>query len=207
MATFTVFSADDSGPGSLRQAVADPNARPGADEIAFDAAIFDAGEEDLIRLTTGRIEITDDLSIRGGPAGVTITGDANGGDVTLPGGITDVAASLAGEDRLDDNSRVLSSTANVTLAGLTLTGGRSTERFESGGAAVLALGDVSLSGVTVAGNSIDGGSKRLMPKGGGINTSGDLTLTDSTVSGNSVNGGYGADGMECAPAAGRIGRA
>ncbi len=35
-ATFTVTNTDDSGPGSLRQAIDDANANPGADTIAFD---------------------------------------------------------------------------------------------------------------------------------------------------------------------------
>ncbi|HUF08750.1 MAG TPA: hypothetical protein VMO47_05475, partial [Rhodothermales bacterium] len=35
-ATFTVTTADDSGPGSLRQALLDANAAAGADQIVFD---------------------------------------------------------------------------------------------------------------------------------------------------------------------------
>jgi hypothetical protein len=59
---------------------------------------------------------------------VTITGDALGDDVTGPGAITDVEASLAGgNDRLDDNSRIFDATADLTIDGLTLAGGRSTE--------------------------------------------------------------------------------
>jgi hypothetical protein len=34
-ATFTVSNVNDSGPGSLRQAIADANASPGADVIQF----------------------------------------------------------------------------------------------------------------------------------------------------------------------------
>ncbi len=34
-ATFTVLNTNDSGPGSLRQAILDANATPGADTIAF----------------------------------------------------------------------------------------------------------------------------------------------------------------------------
>src|SRR5262245_24124132 len=40
-ATFTVTNTDDSGPGSLRQAIDDVNAAPGADTIVF--AIAGAG--------------------------------------------------------------------------------------------------------------------------------------------------------------------
>jgi hypothetical protein len=42
---------------------------------------------------------------------VTITGDANGDDVTAEGAITDVEASLAGAtDLLADNSRIFNAT-------------------------------------------------------------------------------------------------
>jgi hypothetical protein len=34
--TFTVLDTNDSGPGSLRQAILDANASPGKDTIAFD---------------------------------------------------------------------------------------------------------------------------------------------------------------------------
>ena len=38
MATFTVTNSNDSGSGSLRQAIADANAAAGADSIEFAAA-------------------------------------------------------------------------------------------------------------------------------------------------------------------------
>ena len=124
MATFIVNTTIDEldgsiadGDVSLRDAVAAANAAGGADTIGFDAAVFDGGAADILRLTQGQIAISDALTIDGGP-GVTITGDANGDDVTLVGGITDVAAS--GADRLDDNSRIFNATAELTLDGLTL---------------------------------------------------------------------------------------
>ena len=79
---------------SLRDAIAAANAAAGADDIGFDAAVFNGEAGDILRLTQGQIAITDALTIDGG-AGVTITGDADGDDVTLAGGITDVDASLA----------------------------------------------------------------------------------------------------------------
>ncbi|HZH35159.1 MAG TPA: hypothetical protein VEX64_09980, partial [Pyrinomonadaceae bacterium] len=39
-AVFTVTNADESGAGSLRQAIADADASPGNDEIVFDPAFF-----------------------------------------------------------------------------------------------------------------------------------------------------------------------
>jgi hypothetical protein len=182
MATFTVTTSADAGAGSLRAAVAAANALAGADVIAFDAAVFDGGSEDLIWLTSGQIEITDGLTITGGPAGVTITGDANGDDVTRAGGITDVDASLEGEDRLDDNSRVFDATADLTIDGLTLTGGRTIAREESGGA-VRSGANVILIDSTVSGNSTAGDRS----SGGGVSGA-DVTLINSTVTCNSTAG-------------------
>ena len=89
----------------------------------------------MIRLTEGELEITETLTIDGSTGfDVTVTGDASGDDVTLAGNITDVVASFGGtagalEDLLDDNSRVLNFSAltgDLSLEGLTLTGGRTT---------------------------------------------------------------------------------
>ncbi|MBP7002325.1 calcium-binding protein [Amaricoccus sp.] len=187
MAAFIVTTSADSGAGSLRQAVLDANAAAGADEIRFDAAVFDGEAADVIRLTSGQIEITDELTIVGGPAGVTITGDADGDDVTLAGGITDVAASLAGDDRLEDNSRIFGATAALTLDGLTVTGGRTTADGEAGGA--VRGTDVTLIDSVVSGNSTAGDYAR----GGGVYGFTTVTLRDSTVSGNST-AGEGGDG-------------
>ncbi len=160
MATFTVTNANDSGAGSLRQAVLDANAAAGADSIVFDAA-FDGGAEDVIRLTSGQIDDHRRADHRRRPDGVTITGDAAGDDVTDAAGITDVAAS--GADRLDDNSRIFDASAALTLDGLTLTGGRTTADDEGGGA-VRATGDLTLINSTVSGNSTAGDAA----DGGGI---------------------------------------
>lgn len=191
MATFTVTNTNDSGAGSLRAAVLAANAAAGEDTIAF-AATFDGGAEDLIRLTSGEIEITDALKIVGGPAGVTITGDRNGDDVTSQGGITDVAASLAGDDRLDDNSRIFHETsgAAVELEGLTLTGGCNSADGLSGGG-VLGTGSIALTDCTVVGNSTRGEGA-----GGGGIAGNDVTVASSRIIENQTRSGdsYNPDG-------------
>src|SRR5437016_14607674 len=58
-ATFTVSNTSDSGAGSLRQAILNANATPGADEIIF------AQLHGTITLTSGQLDITDDLIIAG----------------------------------------------------------------------------------------------------------------------------------------------
>ena len=211
---------------SLREAIATANDNGnGADTIDFDPAVFTGGAVSLIRLTEGELEITDTLTIDGSmAAGVTITGDAAGDDVVGANFVTDVAASFGGvagaaDDRLDDNSRVLNFTAesgDLTLRGLTLTGGRaagsSATGNDGGGVLFNSSGTLTLANSTVSGNTStrDGGGisagvgaitltsstvseNTTAENGGGISTvSGSVTLTSSTVSGNtSALGGGG----------------
>src|SRR5262245_2576272 len=63
--TFTVRNLADNGPESLRQAILDANALPGADAIAFAP-----GLSGTIALTSGQLNITDALAIDGPGAGV-----------------------------------------------------------------------------------------------------------------------------------------
>src|SRR5260370_145934 len=97
--TFTVLNLADSGAGSLRQAVLDANAQPGADVIRFAH-----GLHGTITLTSGQLSITDDLTIDGpGENRLTVSGN--------------------------DASRVFDITAKdatVTIAGLTIAHGRAT---------------------------------------------------------------------------------
>jgi len=61
-ATFTVTNTNDSGTGSLRQAILDANGSPGADTIAF--GIPGSGVQTIV-LATPLSDITEDLEIRG----------------------------------------------------------------------------------------------------------------------------------------------
>src|SRR4051794_8762461 len=98
-ATFNVSNLNDSGAGSLRQAVLDANAAAGADVITFQA-----GLTGTITLTSGQIFVTDSVDVQGpGQAVVTV----NGNDASR---IFYVYASAP--EPID-----------VTISGLTLTGG------------------------------------------------------------------------------------
>lgn len=71
-ATFTVTNTANSGPGSLRQAILDANANPGADTITF--AIGATGSQQTIQPTAALPTITDPVTIDGwshGGAGYT----------------------------------------------------------------------------------------------------------------------------------------
>ncbi|MBV6625777.1 MAG: hypothetical protein KI793_23095 [Rivularia sp. (in: Bacteria)] len=74
MAIFKVLNTDDSGAGSLRQAILDANAKKGRDLILFDKGL----KNQTITLTSGELLITDDLRIRGlGSDKLTISGGGN----------------------------------------------------------------------------------------------------------------------------------
>ena len=60
LSPFTVLNLNDSGPGSLRAAVAAANATPGANVIDFAA-----GLQGTIGLTSGELLITNSLTING----------------------------------------------------------------------------------------------------------------------------------------------
>lgn len=209
LAVFTVDNVNDSGPGSLRDAIAMANATAGVpDEIVFDPAVFTGGTNSLIRLTSGELQITDTLTIDGTTGtDVVITADADGDDALVAGTyISDVGASFGGvagaeDDLLDDNSRVLNisaATGDLTLSGLTITGGRTTgdnafsdTTHSGGGIRFLSDGTLTFNNSNVSGNSTAGFSA----DGGGIYTCvGDVILTSSTLNGNGTAGVFAAGG-------------
>ena len=188
---------------SLREAIEIANERFGADTITFASNVFTGGDNSVIRLTQGELVITDSLSIDGSSVSdVVITGDASNDDIRVSGtNITDVAASFGetagdNDDLLDDNSRVLNfsgSTGDLTLSGLTITGGRTTGLFEPGGGIRFVSSDsLVLDNITVSGNSTSGD---IITSGGGIFVdSSNVSLINSTVSGNSTSGSSSTGG-------------
>ncbi len=73
-ATFLVTTTADSGPGSLRQAVADANANAGADTIVFSGLALPA----TVSLVAPRMDVVGDLTIDGpGPRLLTVEGDGS----------------------------------------------------------------------------------------------------------------------------------
>src|SRR5262245_17354289 len=65
---FTVTNTNDSGVGSLRQAVIDANTLAGQDTVVFDPNVF--GVPQIISLATGQLTITSSLTITGPGAGL-----------------------------------------------------------------------------------------------------------------------------------------
>lgn len=71
LTVFTVTNLDDAGDGSLRDAIDEANTMPGPDQIDFAP-----GVQGTIALTSGELEITDDLTINGpGQGALTVSGN------------------------------------------------------------------------------------------------------------------------------------
>ena len=184
------------GETSLREAIAFANSEAGADTVTFAAGLDGA----LIRLTDGPLEVTDALTIDGdldndGTADITLSGDAVGNDRTDASGATDLA--LTDAAALLDNTRIIdaTTTAPLSLVGLVLTGGRTTDDnalfgTDASGGAVRALGDLTIIDSLVSGNSTTG----ERADGGGVFGALDVTIERSTIAGNRTEGEFAGGG-------------
>src|SRR6516225_5138070 len=167
-ATFTVVNLADSGQGSLRQAVLDANASPGANTVT----VAD-GLTGTIVLTSGQMSITNDLTITG-PGAALFAVDGN------------------------QQSRIfsISAGATVAIAGLTLTNGLATGAPARGGAILNSGGTLSLTQVTVVGNRAVGSPGAIGNGGGVFSLGGTLHVLNSAFIANEARGGVaGGSGL------------
>ncbi|WP_148073081.1 choice-of-anchor Q domain-containing protein [Bythopirellula goksoeyrii] len=159
------------------------------DEVTLREAILAANTNTSIDGSTAGSG-ADTIEFAAALSGETIT--LGGLELEITEALTIDATALAANVTIDANtqSRVLNftaSTGDLTLSGLTITGGQTTGIINRGGGIRFDSSDtLTLNSSTVSGNDSGG-------DGGGIFTqSGAVTLTGSTVSGNdSVNGGGG----------------
>jgi hypothetical protein len=131
-ATFTVTSGDDSGGDSgtdtLREAIAAANANPDADTIVFDGV-------STVTLTSGQLEITQDLTIDGGD-GVIIERDSNASDFRI--------------------FVISGSETEVTLDSLTIQGGSPTGTFpDNAGGGIYNSGTLTVTDSEISENTAD----------------------------------------------------
>jgi Right handed beta helix region len=174
-ATITVINTNDSGPGSLRQALVGAN---DGDTINFDPSL----NGHKIKLTSGQLNVNKDIKISG------------------PG-----ANNLAVDGNAQSRVFYVNPRRTVTVSGLTITNGNVTNNFGGGvynDGAALTVRNCTISGSKSGGGGIVNygfnGSATLTVSncaargnvGGGIwNLAGAVTLSNCTVSDNSDGGG------------------
>jgi len=175
LAVLWVTTADDSGDGTLRWAIAQANSASGADTIQFASELADQ----TITLTQGELKITDDLTITGlGADQLTISGNSSSRIFEISGG---VKVKIEGLSLVNGRLAILNS-GNLIIEACTL----ANNSAYAGGAIQNAGGDLAIKDSTLAYNRASG-------YGGGIyNSSGSLTLTNSTLANNRADREGGA---------------
>jgi hypothetical protein len=203
--TITVTNTNDSGPGSLRQALADAD---DGDTINFDVSL----KGRTIALSSGELVIDKSITITGPGSDqlavgvqnfqytfrifhvmasptVTIEGLTIGPSLYFYGcGIQNDQASLTINNCAVTGNNALTSGAGISNGGtLTINNSRisgNALQYQGTGAGILS------SGTLIINNSIihDNFSGKGQTDGGGIYSSGTLEITNSTIDGNSVGG-------------------
>ena len=205
-ATFTVANLNDSGPGSLRQAILDANATADDDTIAFQS-----GLSGTITLTSGEFVISSNLAINGPGAdvlavsgnkawrifiinpgasvtieGLTLkdgaTSDGGGGGIYNDGSALTVNNSILSANTAFYGSGIYNDRGTVTLYNSVLNNNSAT----TGGSIYNNDGILTINNSTLNGNSTSS-------FGGGIFNTGAMTIVNSTLSGNST--GYSGGGI------------
>ena len=149
---------------TLRDAVAEANANPGADTITFDPNL--SGK--TITLTLGELVITDSVALEGlGATNLSIDG-AN-------------ATRLFNINDGNDNTNI-----DVQIEGLTLTGGNA---GTSAGGAIYSTEDLTVRDCTLTGNNANSGGGISTATSG----NGHTLIQNSVFAGNSSLGGGGID--------------
>jgi hypothetical protein len=187
-ATITVSNTNDSGPGSLRQALADAN---DGDTINFDSSL----NGQTITLTSGELNVDKDVTITGpGANHLAVDGNAQSRVFYINPGKTVTVSGLTVENGYSDSppggGGIFNYDATLTVNNCIISGnsggGISNDGFR--GSATLMVTNCTVSGnsATSAGNG--GGIGNGAVEGGAV-----LTVSNSTISGNSagVGGGIG----------------
>lgn len=184
--TFTVTNLNDSGAGSLRDAIAQANASGGADTVQFQAGL--AGTIAL----ASEIVVTDTVNLVGpGAARVTIDGNLSTRlfKVAHSGG-TAITATFSGltlsNGHADEGGAIWATGDDVVVNGAVLSGNIANNR---GGAIFVAGADLSIDRTTVS------GSQSGSTGGALLFSAGDLSIRRSKIIGNHSQFGGGLSAL------------
>jgi hypothetical protein len=168
-ATFAVTNVNDSGSGSLRDAITQANADAVADTIVFNtnpALGTNFSTAQTIPLTSNQLTISNPVTITGpGASLLTVRRDP----------------AAATQFRIFNISSGAASSINVTLSGMTITGGK-TSSGEGGAGVSTGNANVTITDSVITGNTAG--------TGGGISGTNTLLVENCTISGNTA-AGYG----------------
>ena len=204
-ATITVTNTNDSGPGSLRQALAD----------ALDGDTINFAVTGTIELDTGELYVSKDVTIDGPGAdqltvdafhqsrvltiessrtvaisGLTITGgftSYRGAGINNAGTLTINSCEIRGNSSTHDFGGGIFNGGSLTIENSTISDNSVTSTDVVGGGGIanyeyFGRATLSINNSTISGNSASGSGQ-----GGGIwNSFGNVSITNSTISGNSA---------------------
>src|SRR5580658_4186692 len=199
--TFTVSNTNDSGAGSLRQAILDANAADSAESVITFTTEGGPTVTGTITLTSGVLEIQHPVNIAGpGASSLAISGDkssviflVDSGATVFNAGLTTENGNMTGDGGGIDNNGTLTVT-NCTVTGntsdsqgggidnvgtLTLTNSIVSSNSATDGGGIANFGTLTVTNCTFSGNS-------AFSFGGGIENGGALTVTNSTIAGNAA---------------------
>ena len=197
MALFTVTNLQDSGAGSLRQAIEDANSQAGRDEIIFENSL--SGGQ--ITLTSGLLDITDALTIRGlGANEIAVSGNNSDRVFFINDGSENLIEVEVIGLTITEGFRSFRGTGDgggiINSENLTIIESVIADNFaQEGGAGISNQGTLNLVNSAIINNEVGGGQLPL--GGGGIYNSGTATIINSTIANNSgddIGGGIANNG-------------
>ena len=184
MVQFIVSNLEDSGAGSLRQAIEDANAQSGKDEIIFDRNLNGSN----ITITSGELDITDSVQITGlGADNLTISGNNSNRVFTINDGTDDLIQVEIIDLTITEGFSSFRGTGSGggirNFENLTVRDSIIVDNFaQEGGAGISNQGIIDLLNSAVINNSIGGGIIAL--GGGGIYNDGTANIVNSTIASN-----------------------
>jgi hypothetical protein len=181
--TITVSNGNDSGPGSLRQALAQAN---DGDTINFDPSV------NIVALTTAELVIAKSITISASPQTVTVQRASGAPQFrifhVIPGHSVEINGLTISGGHITDNNGggILNDNSNLTMAHCTVNGNAIVSgEFANSGGGIHNSGTMTLNQVIINNNNASfSGGGITPPSGGGISNTGTLIIIAGTVQGN-----------------------